>query len=46
LAPFRARDHHLAMETPDPWPLWRLMLRTPRLELRPDDDPGLRELLA
>jgi RimJ/RimL family protein N-acetyltransferase len=34
------------METPDPWPLWRLVLRTPRLELRPDDDPGLLELLA
>jgi RimJ/RimL family protein N-acetyltransferase len=32
-------------ETPDPWPLWRLVLRTPRLELRPDDDAGLVELL-
>ena len=28
----------------DPWPLRRLVLRTPRLELRPDDDPGLHEL--
>lgn len=28
----------------DPWPLHRLVLRTPRLELRPDDDDGLREL--
>lgn len=33
-------------ETPDPWPLRHLVLRTPRLELRPDDDPGLLELLA
>jgi RimJ/RimL family protein N-acetyltransferase len=32
-------------DTPDPWPLWRLVLRTPRLELRPDDDPGLLEML-
>ncbi|MCP2258099.1 Protein N-acetyltransferase, RimJ/RimL family [Streptoalloteichus tenebrarius] len=31
-------------ETPDPWPLRHLVLRTPRLELRPDDDPGLLEL--
>jgi RimJ/RimL family protein N-acetyltransferase len=29
----------------DPWPLRNLVLRTPRLELRPDDDPGLRELV-
>jgi RimJ/RimL family protein N-acetyltransferase len=28
----------------DPWPLRHLVLRTPRLELRPDDDPGLLEL--
>jgi RimJ/RimL family protein N-acetyltransferase len=28
----------------DPWPLRRLSLRTPRLELRPDDDDGLFEL--
>jgi RimJ/RimL family protein N-acetyltransferase len=28
----------------DPWPLRRLVLRTPRLELRPDDDAGLFEL--
>jgi RimJ/RimL family protein N-acetyltransferase len=34
------------METPDPWPLWRLELRTPRLTLRPDDDEGLAELMA
>ena len=33
------------MEIPDPWPLAELVLRTPRLELRPDDDPGLRELV-
>jgi len=32
--------------TPDPWPLWHLVLRTPRLELRPDDDAGLAELMA
>lgn len=30
---------------PDPWPLAGLVLRTPRLELRPDDDAGLRELV-
>lgn len=30
---------------PDPWPLAELALRTPRLELRPDDDPGLCELI-
>ena len=24
----------------DPWPLRHLVLRTPRLELRPDDDAG------
>ena len=29
----------------DPWPLWQLVLRTPRLELRPDDDAGLLELV-
>jgi RimJ/RimL family protein N-acetyltransferase len=28
----------------DPWPLRHLVLRTPRLTLRPDDDPGLLEL--
>jgi RimJ/RimL family protein N-acetyltransferase len=28
----------------DPWPPRRLVLRTPRLELRPDDDEGLFEL--
>ncbi|HEX4705081.1 MAG TPA: GNAT family N-acetyltransferase [Pseudonocardiaceae bacterium] len=33
-------------EPPDPWPLWRLALRTPRLELRPDDDQGVLDLLA
>jgi RimJ/RimL family protein N-acetyltransferase len=30
----------------DPWPLWRLELRTPRLTLRPDEDAGLLELMA
>ncbi|ALG05700.1 GNAT family N-acetyltransferase [Kibdelosporangium phytohabitans] len=29
----------------DPWPLRNLVLRTPRLELRPDDDAGLFELV-
>lgn len=29
----------------EPWPLGRLRLATPRLELRPDDDDGLRELV-
>lgn len=28
----------------DPWPLRNLVLRTPRLELRPDGDEGAREL--
>ncbi len=31
---------------PDPWPLWQLELRTPRLTLRPDDDAGTVELMA
>lgn len=31
---------------PDPWPLWGVELRTPRLVLRPDDDAGLLELVA
>ncbi|HXV94618.1 MAG TPA: GNAT family protein [Pseudonocardia sp.] len=31
---------------PEPWPLRHLVLRTPRLELRPDDDAGLLELAA
>ena len=30
---------------PDPWPPRQLVLRTPRLELRPDDDAGLLELV-
>lgn len=34
------------MTHPDPWPLRHLVLRTPRLELRPDDDAGLDELVA
>ncbi|WP_447005130.1 GNAT family N-acetyltransferase [Saccharothrix isguenensis] len=29
----------------DPWPFRHLVLRTPRLELRPDDDEGLAELV-
>jgi RimJ/RimL family protein N-acetyltransferase len=33
------------MDYPEPWPLRRLVLRTPRLELRPDDDAGLLELV-
>lgn len=33
------------VDVPDPWPLVGLILRTPRLELRPDDDAGLRELV-
>jgi hypothetical protein len=32
------------MEPADPWPFRDLVLRTPRLELRPDDDAGLLEL--
>ncbi|ANY09948.1 GNAT family N-acetyltransferase [Pseudonocardia sp. HH130630-07] len=31
---------------PDPWPVSGLVLRTPRLELRPDDDSSVRELVA
>ncbi|MDT7606427.1 MAG: hypothetical protein QOG96_930 [Pseudonocardiales bacterium] len=31
---------------PDPWPLRGLVVRTPRLELRPDDDAGVAELVA
>lgn len=31
---------------PDPWPVQGLVLRTPRLELRPDDDASLRELVV
>jgi RimJ/RimL family protein N-acetyltransferase len=34
----------MAAEQHDPWPLRHLVLRTPRLELRPDDDAGLFEL--
>lgn len=30
----------------DPWPLRHLVLRTPRLTLRPDDDEGLYQLAA
>lgn len=30
----------------DRWPLWGLTLTTPRLELRPDDDAGLDELVC
>ena len=30
---------------PEPWPLRQLRLGTPRLELRPDDDTGLAELV-
>lgn len=33
------------MTHPEPWPLRHLVLRTPRLELRPDDDGGLHELV-
>jgi RimJ/RimL family protein N-acetyltransferase len=33
------------MDHPEQWPLRDLVLRTPRLELRPDDDPGLHELV-
>lgn len=33
------------LDRPDPWPLRHLVLRTPRLELRPDDDAGLFELV-
>jgi RimJ/RimL family protein N-acetyltransferase len=45
--PTRAgRDHHEMQETPDPWPLWGLTLRTPRLLLRPDDDAGVVELMT
>lgn len=39
-----ALRHRVGMT--DPWPLRGLVLRTPRLELRPDDDEGLLELAA
>lgn len=39
------RDDHPVGTNPDPWPLRHLVLRTPRLELRPDDDAGLLELV-
>lgn len=32
------------MSLPDPWPLRHLVVRTPRLELYPNDDAGLLEL--
>lgn len=42
------RQHQHQHHTPDvpqePWPLAHLVVRSPRLELRPDDDAGLREL--
>ena len=31
---------------PDPWPQRHLVLRTPRLRLRPDDDASVHELVA
>lgn len=40
----RQHQHHDPQDGIDPWPLANLVLRTPRLELRPDDDAGLREL--
>lgn len=40
----RQHQHHDPQDGIDPWPLADLVLRTPRLELRPDDDVGLREL--
>jgi RimJ/RimL family protein N-acetyltransferase len=33
------------MDHPEPWALRHFVLRTPRLELRPDDDAGLLELV-
>ncbi len=38
--------HSSTEPVPDPWPVGGLTLHTPRLELRPDDDAGLRELAA
>jgi RimJ/RimL family protein N-acetyltransferase len=32
------------VDTEEPWPLRHLVLRSPRLDLRPDDDAGLFEL--
>lgn len=40
----RQHQHQAPAELPDPWPFADLVLRTRRLELRPDDDAGLREL--
>src|SRR6186713_2202343 len=42
--PGRRAARSSGMDPPDPWPLRHLVLRTPRLELRPDDDAGLFEL--
>lgn len=36
----------MAVPPPEPWPLRHLVLRTPRLTLRPDDDEGVYELAA
>jgi RimJ/RimL family protein N-acetyltransferase len=40
----RQHQHHRPGSVPDPWPLASLVVRSPRLELRPDDDRGLRDL--
>lgn len=40
----RQHQHHTPEVLDDPWPLAGLVVRSPRLELRPDDDAGLREL--
>lgn len=40
------RHGELVSGTLDPWPLRHLVLRSPRLTLRPDDDEGVHELVA
>lgn len=40
------RPHPAGHPIPEPWPQRHLVLRTPRLELRPDDDASLLELVA
>ncbi|MBW0104359.1 GNAT family N-acetyltransferase [Pseudonocardia sp. KRD291] len=44
--PDRWRPRPAGSPPPEPWPQRHLVLRTPRLELRPDDDASLLELVA
>lgn len=44
--PGQWRPRPAGPQVPEPWPQRHLVLRTPRLELRPDDDASLLELVA